>query len=137
MKTEFNWYGNAWKDLIERIGNTAMHAVGLQIEGVAKDYAPRKSGRLVGSITTRSDNAESKIQSPAESGDVVLKEKGYTVVGTNVEYASWIEYGTYRMYPQAYLRPAIDTVRGDALSIVERSGKKEFEKYADRPKRSD
>jgi hypothetical protein len=36
----------------------------------------------------------------------------YTV-GTNVEYASYVEYGTYRMAAQPYLRPAAREVQGN------------------------
>lgn len=40
------------------------------------------------------------------------------VVGTNVEYAPYVEFGTSRMGAQPYLRPAVDRARGNIDSIA-------------------
>lgn len=75
----------------------------VQVETRAKVYAsghgggPRvRTGRLRGSIT-------SEIRS--EGGGLV----GY--VGSNVEYASFVELGTSRMRARPYLRPALSVLR--------------------------
>ena len=34
----------------------------------------------------------------------------YGEVGTSIEYGPYVEYGTYRMAAQPYLRPALDSV---------------------------
>lgn len=41
-------------------------------------------------------------------------------VGTNVDYAAYVEYGTYKMQAQPYLRPAADQVKGNLNDIVSR-----------------
>lgn len=46
-------------------------------------------------------------------------------VGTNVDYAAYIEYGTYRMQAQPYLRPAANKVRGNLKDIISRQSNME------------
>ena len=66
--------------------------VGLQIQSDARRACPVDTGRLRASIV-----AEPVIK----QGDrYVLK------VGTNVEYAPYVEFGTSRMRPQPFMRPA-------------------------------
>lgn len=65
----------------------ALEAVGLQAEGHAKKKCPVDTGRLRNSITHTTD-----------------EEAAY--IGTNVEYAGYVEYGTSRMKAQPYIRPA-------------------------------
>ena len=70
---------------------TALEKCGLIAEGYAKRLCPVDTGRLRNSIThtTRS-----------EPGPVAY-------IGTNVEYAPYVELGTSRTKAQPYLRPAI------------------------------
>lgn len=65
----------------------AMEAVALVAEGYAKDYAPKKTGRLQASIGHSSDEHEA-------------------IIGTDVEYAPYQEFGTRNMRANPYLRPA-------------------------------
>ena len=67
----------------------ALTRIGLAAEGYAKKEAPVDTGNLRNSIT----HAEE------------IKEKA-TYVGTNVEYAPFVELGTSRSRAQPYLRPA-------------------------------
>ena len=67
----------------------ALTRIGLAAEGYAKKEAPVDTGNLRNSIT----HAEE------------IKEKA-TYVGTNVEYATFVELGTSRSRAQPYLRPA-------------------------------
>lgn len=39
-------------------------------------------------------------------------------VGTNVEYAPFVEFGTWKMAAQPYFRPAIDQAVGNAHNLV-------------------
>lgn len=68
-----------------------LEAVGLQAEGYAKLNIQAQdaidSGRLLNSITHTSDG-----------------ESAY--IGTNVEYAAYVEYGTSKMAARPYLQPA-------------------------------
>lgn len=66
----------------------ALEAIGLQAEGDVALLAPVDTGRLRASITHEVD------------GDAVN-------VGTDVEYASYVEYGTSKTKAQPFLEPAI------------------------------
>lgn len=66
--------------------------VGLKIEAEAKKRCPVDTGRLRASINTQ------------KTGKMQVQ------VGSNVEYAPYVEYGTSKMQAQPYLRPAVDQV---------------------------
>jgi len=55
----------------------------------AKRLAPVRTGRLRDSIR------------------ILEQGEGYVIVGSDVEYAPYVEYGTYRMAPRSFLRPAV------------------------------
>ena len=55
----------------------------------AKRFAPVRTGRLRDSIR------------------VLERGSGYVIVGSDVEYAPYVEFGTYRMAPRSFLRPAV------------------------------
>lgn len=65
----------------------ALEAIGLTAEGYAKDECPVDTGRLQNSITHEVE------------GDAVF-------IGTNVEYAPYVELGTSRMAARPFLAPA-------------------------------
>lgn len=70
--------------------------VAVQVESAAKQLCPVDTGRLRSSITHT----------------VTREGSSYRVtVGTNVEYAPFIELGTRYMSAQPFLRPALDAVR--------------------------
>lgn len=65
----------------------ALERIGLAAEGYAKKECPVDTGNLRNSIThARDDDA--------------------AYIGTNVEYAPYVELGTSRMKAQPFLRPA-------------------------------
>lgn len=75
------------------------------IEISAKNYVPVDTGRLQESITSE------------------VRETGKTVVGSvapHTEYAGFVEYGTYKMPAQPYMRPALDENR-EAVTEIFRS----------------
>jgi len=55
----------------------------------AKRLAPVRTGRLRDSIR------------------ILERGAGYVIVGSDVEYAPYVEFGTYRMAPRSFLRPAV------------------------------
>ena len=67
----------------------ALTRIGLSAEGYAKKECPVDTGNLRNSITH----------------EVVQSEKA-VCIGTNVEYAAYVELGTVRTKAQPYLRPA-------------------------------
>lgn len=72
---------------------------GLFGEGQAKIYCPVDTGRLRNSISHATE----------EDG---------MVIGTNVEYAPYVELGTSRMDPQPFLAPAIENNMDTYESIM-------------------
>lgn len=70
---------------------TALEETGLVAEGYAKRACPVDTGRLRNSITHIVD----------EGGKCA-------VIGTNVEYAPYVELGTRNQKPQPYLKPAAE-----------------------------
>ena len=76
----------------DELSNTAY-----SVEKTAKENIKRNrtvdTGRLLGSIST----------------DIKQDGSGVTAeVGTNVEYANYIEYGTYKMGAKPFLNPAFE-----------------------------
>lgn len=95
---------------------------GLAIEAEAKDTAQVDSGRLRASYSTNWDGSgiqSAPVQAPAKTGDGVSQpSKGVgdiavVRIGSNVEYAFFIEYGTKNMEPYMTLHKA-------ALKLKER-----------------
>lgn len=66
-----------------------------QVEGAAKQYSPVDTGRLRSSIT---------------SGLTTDSGTTSAVIGTDVEYAPHVEFGTMYMGAQSFLRRALDDV---------------------------
>ncbi len=59
---------------------------------------------------------EAVIRCPVDTGRlrasiIVSEEPNKVIVGTNVKYAPYVEYGTYKMNPQPFMRPAYDLIR--------------------------
>lgn len=92
-------------EFMERIENgveAAMKELGESVAERAKEYCPVDTGRLQESITATAD--------------------GTTVtVGSDVEYAAYVELGTYKMSAQPYLRPALEECGGEAIEILKRN----------------
>ena len=66
----------------------ALTAIGLAAETHAKEYCPVDTGRLRNSISNTHD-----------------EDSAY--IGTNVEYAAYVELGTSRRGAKPYLKPAV------------------------------
>lgn len=71
----------------------ALKQCGLSVERGAKWRCPHDTGHLMRSIKTDFSQIDSFEVS----------------VGTNVEYAVYVEYGTYKQPAQPFLRPAYNT----------------------------
>ena len=80
----------------------ALEKVGLVAEGYAKRLCPVDTGRLRNSITHVIDAGEQAVY-----------------VGTNVEYAPYVELGTARQKAQPYLRPAAVDHVSEYRKIIE------------------
>lgn len=76
-------------DAIDRALVAALEEVGLVAEGYAKRACPVDTGRLRNSIT-----------------HIVDEGTRHVIIGTNVEYAPYVELGTRRQKAQPFLKPA-------------------------------
>ena len=92
------WFG---KDIEKKVVNTAAANIlkaCLIVEGDAKRICPVDTGRLRSSITHEVDLFSGK-------------------VGSNVEYAAYVELGTVKMAARPYLRPALEMNKAKILRL--------------------
>lgn len=108
---------------LEAAMQRALNAIGLQLERNAKTEInkavydtppsptyPVRTGRLRASLTFATATEHSEPGAEAKPGDADLRGKpdeDKVYVGTNVEYASCVEFGTTRMRARPYLKPAL------------------------------
>lgn len=85
----------------------ALEEVGLVAEGYAKKACPVDTGRLRNSITHQVRPSEKSVY-----------------IGTNVEYAPYVELSTSRTKAQPFLRPAAKDHEGTYKKIFEKNLKK-------------
>lgn len=81
----------------------------------------QRTGRLRGSITYATAKKTGNVESPATAQDKikVSAKNNEVYIGTNVEYASYVEFGTSKMKARPYLRPAIEDHIDDYKKIAE------------------
>ena len=75
--------------------------IGEFVEGEAKLRCPVDTGNLRDSIKYSIDENEPAV-----------------LIGTNVEYAPYVEFGTVKMQAQPYLRPAVIENREQIMKIL-------------------
>lgn len=79
----------------------ALELIGGKAESYAKKLCPVDTGRLRNSITHQQYDEHTE------------------VVGTNVEYAPYVELGTHRQAAKPYLRPAAENHTAEYKRIIE------------------
>lgn len=84
----------AIKTALEQQVDAALEEIGEVCEGYAKNMAPVRTGRLKSSITH-------------QRAAGFLAQRHTVYIGTNVEYATYQEFGTSKIKPQPFLKPAI------------------------------
>ena len=77
-----------------------------QLEDTAKDFCPVDTGRMQRSISTTITGWGSDISAE---------------VGPTSFYAKFVEFGTSKMAPHAFMGPAIDRVGPDFVAAVEKA----------------
>jgi hypothetical protein len=141
---EVKWFGDEIKKRSEKLKTKSIYQIGLVVMGDAKQLSAVDYGYLAASIQTASSERKTKLESPSAyaenkppAGHNVGSFKDITgpsdqdqaYVGTAVDYAPDVEYGTINMYAQPFLRPALDMAKGDVPKIVQQNGKNEFGEY--------
>jgi len=97
--------GEFLKEMPQKL-ERAMIAIGLTAESYAKQDCPVDTGRLRNSITHAVESKEQAVY-----------------IGTNVEYAAYVELGTSRQTAQPYLKPAASEHSSEYREIVEQAMK--------------
>lgn len=87
----------------DRAIERALETIGLVAEGYAKLLCPVDTGRLRNSISHAVDEDEKTVY-----------------IGTNVEYAPYVEMGTSKTKAQPYLKPAATNHNDEYKAIIER-----------------
>jgi HK97 gp10 family phage protein len=107
----------------------ALEMIGLEAEKFAKKACPVDTGLLRNSLTHALDGESTAIteyqdnageQKGSYSGNAPKGSSGKRVVyiGTNVEYAPYVEFGTSKQKPQPYLKPAVTNHVGKYRKIL-------------------
>ena len=122
-EVEIKKFGNPIKGIQEGIAKGNIAIAG-NVTTQAKLLAPVKEGRLRNSIMWKVPTEKGGFNdSGGEKADneITVNPKvneGY--VGSNLDYSIYQEFGTRKMKPQPYLRPAIDIVvnRTDTKTVL-------------------
>lgn len=105
MEIEYTQNSDAIFEALHDAEIRALETCGLLAEGYAKRICPVDTGNLRNSISHSTDTSEK-----------------CTYIGTNVDYAGYVENGTYKQKAQPYIKPAVadhaDTYRSTIESIM-------------------
>lgn len=115
MVSNVKWDDKKLKKLTREESAKLLKKIGFSIMKDAMRMCAVDTGRLRASTSinwTGSGMSKGKVESPAKPEDGVGQPGGSAkeftvVVGTNVEYAVPVEYGTGKMSAKPYLRPAL------------------------------
>lgn len=124
----------AFKTAKDEAVERAMQQIGMAAETYAKALCPvgtpestgipgYMGGTLRGSITFATEEQHSSGEAPATAPDYETHgkpEKGTVYIGTNVEYAPYVEMGTVKMAARPYLGPAMSNNIAEYKGIMER-----------------
>jgi HK97 gp10 family phage protein len=86
----------------------------IKAQAIATRLCPVDTGRLQASIDFVIFQAGAVVRAPSvEGGDLFIQlndggEALVAYIGSIVEYAIYVEFGTYKMAAQPYLRPAVE-----------------------------
>ncbi len=132
MMAELKWYGDKAIKSVEEAVSLALEAAGLLVHGQAVNLAPvgqypKGSGKVGGNLrNSLSYSVEGEVKgmnsSPGQkaapgSGVKTNNDKNSVVIGTNVEYAPFVELGTSKQAAQPYLNPALEANKGNIKKI--------------------
>jgi HK97 gp10 family phage protein len=87
-------------------GSAVVRASALKVETWGKAFAPVKTGHLKGTIGV-------DFHGDGRSGAMEAE------IGPTAAYGRYVEFGTSRMAPQAYMGPALDRVSPDFVAACE------------------
>jgi HK97 gp10 family phage protein len=128
VETKLKWNGEAAKIAAKEFTNKSVFEAGKIVEGQAVSLQLPDTGRLRGSITTKTKTQGTDMRAPAQREDEIRRpvEDQVAFVGTNVYYAPYVEFGTVKQSAKPFLRPALDLNTGKILQVYEIEGRKEL-----------
>jgi len=102
---------------VERQRDIALVEAAIAVQGNCIVRCPVDTGRLLGSIgyitgSGARGGGEETVQGEPKSGEAVI--------GTNVEYAAHVEYGTKFQHAQPYMRTGFDASKKSVDDIFKR-----------------
>lgn len=131
VRTDLQWNGEEVKIRGKRMTGKTAFEIGLAVEGQAKLLTPVDTGRLRGSITTQAAGRGTSVEGKAGGSDKIdpPQSQNEVLVGTAVDYAPFIEFGTVHQSAQPFLRPALDLAKGKTVSIAVKNYRQEFKDF--------
>ena len=124
----FQLEANVKRSMTTGTGRTYMKGKNKNIVHVASadGFPPAvDTGRLRASISTNWSNSgmdRGRVDGKADTGEGVGQPKDplrfHVYVGSNVQYAGWLEFGTRRIAERPFMRPAFDQIRGRVASML-------------------
>lgn len=116
MDVKFTSHKEEFLSELEKAKQRALVRIGMRAEANAKAYTPVQTGRLAGSITYATATSSSSPEAPAKAKDSAqhgTPDDDSVYIGTNVEYAPYVELGSSkRKNPARFLTRAM-TLHGD------------------------
>jgi hypothetical protein len=122
---------------MERRAKVALEKVGIQAEGHCKvelSNTPKRidtgllhnsithaiGGQAPASMSYRGDkpNRQGVVPSGSYSGTAPAEASPVVYVGTNVEYAPYVEYGTDRMAPNHFIKNGVERYKNEYGDII-------------------
>ena len=121
---KFESHKNEIEQAVTEALERGLNEVGLVAERYAKTYQEPHvdTGRLRSSITYATSTEHSSGSSPSETGDYALlatPDENSVYIGTNVEYAPYIEQGTSKHPAYPFIQPAIQNHIKEYKGILE------------------
>ena len=133
MRTEttIEWNGDEVKFRGRGATGKSTFEIGLAVQAQAKMLVPVVTHRLQGSITTQSGTQGTAVEAPTTTTNKITRPSNglNTYIKTNIKYKPYKKFNTMRSAAKPFLRPALDSVMGQAVSIVRKNAKTEFGGY--------
>jgi len=144
VTAETEWQGPAIKVQAKAMVDKTVYDIALWIESQAKLLCARRYGYLAASLNTQMKDKGTNLESPSKYRREIVpnghsipsfkklskpEEQQTAYVGTVVDYAIWVEFGTVKMDAQPFLRPAFDLAQGKVLELGLYNGKTYLKDY--------
>jgi len=138
------WHGKEISIMGRKATGMTSFELGLIVEGEAKLLSAVNYGYLAASFHTQAFDKGSELESPGKyaketppaNHDVSTFRKikaptdpNQVLVGSAVDYAPHVEFGTIKSNAQPSLRPALDLAKGKKLTVLEKNGRMVFKEY--------